>query len=67
MLFKSSEEWVNADCLPPRFKLDHGDAEFFLEPFLFIRGDAINLSLQMDFDTFGIGQAQGRSFGLSIG
>ena len=49
-LFNGFPQRQNADCLPPSFKLDHEDGEFLLETLLFIRRDAINLSLQLDSD-----------------
>jgi len=66
-LFNGFPERLNADCLPPSFKLDHADREFLVELLLFIRGDAINLSLQLDSDALRISQASGCGFCLSIG
>jgi hypothetical protein len=34
MLFDGFPELLNADCLPPSFKLDQGDGEFLCEPHL---------------------------------
>jgi hypothetical protein len=50
-LFNDFPERLNADCLTASIKLDQTDGEFLLEPLLFIRGDSINLSLQVDSDT----------------
>jgi hypothetical protein len=50
-VFNSFPEPLNTDCLPPSFELDHADGEFLVEPHLFIRGDAMNLTLQPDCDT----------------
>jgi hypothetical protein len=47
-LFNGFPERLNADYLPPSFKFYQMDGEFRLEPLLFIRGDPINLSLQLD-------------------
>jgi hypothetical protein len=66
-LFNDFPEHLNADGLPPSFKLDHADGEFLLEPHLFIRGDAKNLSLQLDRDALCISRAPDRGFTLSIG
>jgi hypothetical protein len=66
-LFNGFPECLNADCLPPSFKLDYADGIFRLEPLLFIRGNAINLSLQLDSNLLRISQAPGRCFCLSIG
>jgi len=67
VLFNGFPERLNADCLPPSFKLDQTDGEFRLELLLFIRGDAINLSLQLVSDPLRISQASGGGFCLSIG
>jgi len=66
-LFNGFLERLNADCLPPSFKLDQADGEFLVEPLLFIRGDALNLSLQLDSDALGSSQVPGGGFCLSIG
>jgi hypothetical protein len=66
-LFNGFLECLNAVCLPPSFKLDQTDGELCLEPFLFIRGDAINLSLQLVCDPLCISQAPGVGFCRSIG
>jgi len=66
-LFNGFPERLNADCLPPSFILDQTDAEFRFEPLLFIRGDAISFSLQLDSDALRISQAPGGGFCLSIG
>jgi len=66
-LFNGFPERLNADCLSPSFKLDQTDGELRLEPLLFIRGDAINLSLQLVGDPLRISQAPGDGFCLSIG
>jgi len=66
-LFNGYPERLNADFLPPSFKLDHVDGGFLLETLLFIRGDAINLSFQQDSDVLRNSQARGRGFYLSIG
>jgi hypothetical protein len=65
-LFHGLPERLNAECLAPRFNLDQKDGEFRLELLLFIRGDAINLSLQLVSDPPGISQAPGGGFCLSI-
>ena len=67
VLFNGFPERLNADCLLPSFKLNHADGEFLVEPPLFIQGDAINLSLQLDSDAICISQAQGHGFCASIG
>jgi hypothetical protein len=67
VLFNGFPERLNAHCLPPSFKLDHADRELRLELLLFIRGDAINLSLQLVSDMLRISQAPGGGFYLSIG
>jgi hypothetical protein len=66
ILLNGFVEHLNADCLPPSFKLDQADGEFSLQPVLFIRGDAMNFSLQPVSDTVCISQALGRRFCLSI-
>jgi len=66
-LFNGFPERLNADCLPPRFKLDQAEGEFLLEPHLLIRGDAINLSVKLVSHALRISQAPGRGFCLSIG
>ena len=65
-LFDGFPERLNADCLPPSFKLDHADGEFLLESLLFIRGDAVNLSLQLVSDVLRVSQAPGCGICLSI-
>jgi len=65
-LFKGFPQHLKAYCLPPSFKLNHADGQFVLEPLLFIRGDATNLSLQLVSDVLRISQAPGRGFSLSI-
>ena len=59
-------ERLNVYSLPPRFKIDQADSEFLLELLLFIRGDTINLTLQLVSDPLRISQAPGRGFCLSI-
>jgi len=66
-LFNGFLERMDADWLQPSFKLDYVNGEFLLEPLLFILGDAINLSRQLDSDALGISQAPGRGFCHSIG
>ena len=65
-MFNSYLERLNADCLPPSFKLDQTDGELVLEPLLLFRGDAINLSLQLVCDPLRISQAPSRGFCPSI-
>jgi hypothetical protein len=65
-LFNVFPEHLNADYLPPSFKLNQTDGEFHLEPLLSIRGDAMNLSLQLVSDTLHISQTPGRGFCLTI-
>ena len=65
-LFNGFPQRLNAHCFPPRFQLDHADGELHLEPLLFIRGDALNVSLLLVSDTLRIGQAPGGGFCLSI-
>ena len=65
-LFNGVLECLNADCLPPSFKLDHADGEFLLGVLLFIRDDAINLSLKLDCDALCISQAPGCGFCTTI-
>jgi len=67
MLFIGVLERLNANGLPPSFKLDHADGEFFVEPLLFIRSNGITLSLELDSDVLCISQASGRGSCLSIG
>ena len=66
VLFNGFPERLNANCLPLSFKLDYTDGEFVLEPLLFIWGDAINVSLQLDSDALHISEAPGRGLCLSI-
>ena len=66
-LFNGFPQLLNADYLPPSFKLDQTDGEFRLEPILFIRGDALNVPLQLGSDPLPISQAAGRGFCPSIG
>jgi len=66
-LFNGFPERLNSDCLPPSFKLNQTDGEFRPEPVLFIRGDAIYLSLQLVSDPLSISEAPGRGFCPSIG
>ena len=61
-LFNGCPELLNANCLSPNLKLDHADGGFLLETPLYIRGDAVNLSLQLDSDTLCISQARGHGF-----
>jgi hypothetical protein len=65
-LFNGFLERLNADCLPPSFKLDQTDGEFLLEPLPLIWGDAINVSLWLVSDPLRISQAPGGGFCLSI-
>jgi hypothetical protein len=60
-------ERLNANCLGPSLKLSHAYGEFLLQPHLFISGDTINLSLQLDSDALHIKQARGCGFFLSFG
>jgi hypothetical protein len=64
-LFNCFSECLNGEYLPASFKLDQMDGEVGLELLLFIRGDAINLYLQLDSDTLRISQGPGRVFRLS--
>ena len=66
-LLNGFPERPNANCLPASCKLDQTDGDFRLEPLLFIRGDAINLPLQLGSDPLHISQAPGGGFCLSIG
>lgn len=66
-LFNGSLERLNANCLAPYSNLDQGDGEFLLELLLFTQGGAINLSLKLDSNTLGFGQAQSRDSYLSLG
>jgi len=66
VLFNGCPEHLNAECLPPSFKLNQADGEFLLEPLLFIRGDAMNRSLQLVSDALRASQAPGPEFCLSI-
>jgi len=59
-------ERLNAECLPPRFKLNQEDGKFLVELLLIIRGDAINLTLQMVSTVLRISEAPGRGICLSI-
>ena len=66
MLFNVSPELLNANCLPPSFKLDQADGKLVLEPHLVIRNDTTNLSLQVIRYTVRIGNttADGVSHGI---
>ena len=66
-LFNGFPERLNADCLPPSFKLDQVEGEFLLELHLLIRGDAMNLSLKLVIYALCISQAPGCGFCLSMG
>jgi len=66
-LFNGFPERLNADCLPPSFKLDQAEGEFLLEPHLLIQGDAINLSLKLVSHALQITQAPGCGICPSIG
>ena len=66
-LINGFPERLNADCLLPSFRLDQTDGEFRLQPLLFIRGDAINLPVQLVSDPRHISQGLGGGFCLSIG
>ena len=65
-LFNGFPQRLNADCLPLRFELNQADREFLLAPFLFIRVDTINLTLQLVSDPLCISQAPGSGLCLSI-
>jgi len=65
-LFNGLPERPNVNCLPPSFTLDQADGEFYLETLLFIWGNAINLSLQLDSDALCIGETPGRGVCHSI-
>jgi hypothetical protein len=45
-LFNGFTESLNADRLPPSFKHGEADGKYHVEQLLFIRGDAMNVSLQ---------------------
>jgi hypothetical protein len=65
-LFNGFPERLNADCLTPSIKLDQTAGEFLPPPLLFIRRDAMNLSLQLVSDPLRISPAPGGGFCLSI-
>ena len=65
-LLNGLPEHLHADCLPPSLKLNHAEGEFFLEPPLLIRGDAIYSSPKLVSNTLRISQAPGRGVCLSI-
>jgi len=65
-LFNGFPERLNANYLPTSNKLDQGDEEFLLQPRLFIRGDAMNLSLQLVTDTLRISPGPGCGSCLSF-
>jgi len=60
-------ELLNADCLPPSFKLDQADGEFLREPHLVFRSDTINLSLELNHNAVRISDTPGGGFNLSSG
>jgi len=62
VLFNGFPEHRNAGCLPPNFELNLADRELHLEPLLFIRGDAINLSLWLHIEALRITEAPDCSF-----
>jgi hypothetical protein len=66
-LFNIFLDRLNANCLPPGFALDQTDGEFWLELLLVIRGDAINISLQLLSNPLRINEASGGAFCLSTG
>jgi hypothetical protein len=66
-LFNGFPERLNVDCLPPSFKLDQTDGELLLELLLFIQGDDINFSRQLDSAARCISEAPGGGICLSIG
>jgi hypothetical protein len=67
VLFNGFLVHLNTHYLTPNFKLEEAEGEFLPEPHLFIQGDAINLSLQLDSDTFRISQAPGGGVCHNIG
>jgi len=66
-LFDGFPQCPNADCLPPSFKLNQADGGILHEPVLFIRGNAINLTLQLVSNTLCISEAPAPGFCLRIG
>jgi hypothetical protein len=46
-LFGGFPELLNADCLPPSFKLDQADGELLREPHPFFSSYTMNLSLKL--------------------
>jgi hypothetical protein len=58
-LFNGVPEQLNADCLPPLFKLNQADGEFCLELHLSIQGDVMNFSLPLVSGLLLIRQAPG--------
>jgi len=67
MLFDGFPELLNADCLPPSFKLDQADGEFLCELHLVFRSDTMNLSLELIHNAVRISDTPGGGFNISIG
>jgi len=66
-LFNQFPELLNANCLPPCFKFDQADRQFLFEPHPLIQCDAINLSLQLIWNSVPSSDRRGGGFSLSIG
>jgi hypothetical protein len=58
---------LNADRLPPSFKLDHADGVFLPELLLFIQGIALYRSLQLSYNPLILSHTPGCCLCLSIG
>jgi len=65
-LFDGFPELLNADCMPPSFKLDQADGDFLHEPHLVFRTDTINLSLGLIYKEVHLSHTPGGGFNLSI-
>jgi len=67
MMFDDFPELLNADCLPPSFKLDQADGELLHEPYVVFRSDARNLAPELMHNAVHISDTPGGGFDPSIG
>lgn len=65
-MFYGCLDVLNVNCIPPCFKLNEWDGEFFLEAHLVICSDAINLSIQLIYNAVYICDASGGGLSFSI-
>jgi len=65
-LFDGLPELLNADCLPPRVKLDLADEQFLRQPHLVFRSDTLNLSLELIHNAVHISDTPCGGFNVSI-